>query len=258
MFQIAATAALAWDNNDEFRIPQFSINKKEWPLLYKQLPTLTDEERQSVVMTYREEDFFYKKIPYMAGLKLHGYFQSEKYFAHHRPRIIELFKREWNPSINREVLTDLFGPRILVGVHVRRGDYLSHPTKFLSPTKEWLEKCIWEMTRQLHYANGDYSPHNQGPAFGRGIKFIFFSDDIQWCKENFPEHTYSEGRGPLDDMALMSYCDHQIMGPSSFSWWASWLNENPSKLVIAPAVWFGPGNAHLDYRDVVPDSWIKL
>ena len=33
---------------------------------------------------------------------------------------------------------------------------------------------------------------------------------------------------------MMSKCDHNIIVPSSFSWWASWLNKNKNKIVTVP------------------------
>ena len=69
--------------------------------------------------------------------------------------------------------------------------------------------------------------------------FFVFSDDIEWCKENLPrvrneDYRFIEGQTPPQDMALMTICRHVIMGPSTFSWWGAWLNDNPKKIVIAP------------------------
>ncbi len=265
MFQIATTMAMALDNNDTYLIPEYSVNRQLWPLHYRQLPKLTPEDRAKVEYTHREpRDFCHHHIPYHPNMLLHGYFQSEKYFAHRRREVIDLFKQEWKPDIN--VWSELKSSHILVGVHVRRGDYLQHSTKFMSPTGEWLEKAMHEMIKQLHYRGDDHSPSNQGPAFSRGIVFIFFSDDIQWCRDQFGDKlkpfnipiNYSDGRSALDEMALLASMEHQIISASTFGWWGAWMNENPDKLVIAPRVWFGPDNSHLNYKDVIPTTWIKM
>ena len=70
-------------------------------------------------------------------------------------------------------------------------------------------------------------------------EYFVFSDNTDWCRKNLPqiheaEYTFIEGQTPPQDMALMTQCKHVIMGPSTFSWWGAWLNNNPNKIVLAP------------------------
>ncbi|OYX10768.1 MAG: hypothetical protein B7Z16_18085 [Algoriphagus sp. 32-45-6] len=61
-----------------------------------------------------------------------------------------------------------------------------------------------------------------------------------------------------ENMRLMSQCRHHIIAPSSFSWWAAWLNPDPQKMVLSP-----PHHRWLNFRncdtsDVLPCSWVQL
>lgn len=102
--------------------------------------------------------------------------------------------------------------------------------------------------------------------------FCVFSDDIQWCKERFPEDfVFVEGYpryqdtyltenepAPRDhlDLFLMSYCDGHIIPNSTFSWWGAALSNNPHP--IYPAVWYGPALAHVDWRLQIPPGWKEI
>ena len=89
--------------------------------------------------------------------------------------------------------------------------------------------------------------------------FYIFSDDLDWCKNNlgflnncnYVDLTQTE----IDDLKLMSFCQHNIIANSSFSWWGAWLNQNPKKIVIAPKEWLinDPGSSN-----VILSDWIKL
>jgi hypothetical protein len=57
-------------------------------------------------------------------------------------------------------------------------------------------------------------------------------------------------------MRLMTLCKHNIIGNSSFSWWAAWLNRNAGKRVAGPAKWFGDPKLH--NPDILPASWMKI
>lgn len=188
-------------------------------------------------------EFNYHEIPFHPnGCELVGFWQSEKYFENAKDEV-----RKW---IN---LPFVEGYRDYVSIHVRRGDYVQHSGSFPPVTLSYIDKAIAT------------NHHETGLA-----KFIVFSDDVQWCKEELKksrynewEFIYSEGRNEWEDLSLMASCGHNIIANSSFSWWGAWLNTNPNKIVISPSCkrgnWFGmeAGVKH-DCVDLIPKEWIQI
>ncbi len=84
--------------------------------------------------------------------------------------------------------------------------------------------------------------------------FIVFSDDIEWCKENFNplvEIYYESGNDPIwEKVRLMSSCNHFIIHNSTFSWWAQHLSRNKDKIVVSPVKWMNRDDQPIDiYED---------
>lgn len=52
----------------------------------------------------------------------------------------------------------------------------------------------------------------------------------------------------------MTYCKHNIIANSSFSWWGAWLNTNPERIVIAPGKWINDDRVQVS--DIIPSDWI--
>jgi hypothetical protein len=89
--------------------------------------------------------------------------------------------------------------------------------------------------------------------------FIIFSDDVEWCKENFhidaPTYYETSGNPIWEKIRLMSGCKHFIIHNSTFSWWAQHLSQNKDKIVIAPTKWMQRDDQPID---IYEDGWVYL
>jgi len=242
-FQIVAAYSLAIDNKDEAFFYEDiahqghnSINSYK-DNIFKKINFKSGNPTPSLI--FNEVGFEYNKIPYQPNMFMVGYFQSEKYFKHNRESILDLF------SINSEIghyIDEKYGYLLdsnSCSLHVRRGDYLSLPDYHPVCTMDYYRNAIAE--------------------FSDDTRFLVFSDDIQWCKENFKGDNFHfiEGEKDYVDLYLMSLCNNNIIANSSFSWWGAWLNNTPNKKVIAPKQWFGKAK-QLNTKDLIPETWIIL
>lgn len=186
----------------------------------------------------------YKKIPYTGDdLIIDGYFQSYRYFNQDDVRKLFQFPRYLTESVERK-WHDVLSKHTTVSVHVRRGDYLNLPDRFPFVGKSYIRKAM-----KLF----------QIPD----VAFIFTSDDVEWCKNNFKGDNifYSEGENEYFDLCLASKCQHNILSNSTFSWWGAFLNENTSKRVVAPKRWYGPvlfKEVHAEKGELIPSDWSQI
>lgn len=237
MFQIAATYAAAkrvgdtygFDFNECYTPQQGNTSTKYANNIFKNIEQ-TEIDLNKVVHLHSELNFAYHPIPRLKNSLLYGFFQSEKYFTDYKDDIMNLFNLNLIGLYKHEEGT--------TAIHVRRGDYLKLPNYHPTCSIEYYTKAM-EM-------------------IGKG-DFIFVSDDIEWCKENFKGDNirFSSLTNEVDDLSLIAMCDNVIMSNSSFSWWGAYLNRNKNKQVIAPKTWFGPDGPK-EQQDIIPESWIKL
>jgi len=179
---------------------------------------------------------------------LHGYWQSEKYFE----EIKEILQGELIPvnrlSNKNAILAEKISTTNAISIHVRRGDYISN-----IKINEYHGACgiNYYLSAMEKIASQVENPW-----------FFVFSDDIEWGKRHLATKfntVFVDHNGPDDaceDLRLMSFCKHQIIANSSFSWWGAWLNTNQEKIVIVPKKWFA--NAPHDIKDLLPDSWVAF
>ncbi len=136
-----------------------------------------------------------------------------------------------------------------VSIHLRRGDYVSDP---------WAFHTMGPLPVKYYYKAIDYmSKKLSDPCF------YIFSDDLDWVKDNIkieaPVSFVEIANGTKDylELDIMSKCSHNIIANSSFSWWGAFLNQNPDKIVIAPAQWVIADEINKRIELQLP-SWIKM
>ena len=175
----------------------------------------------------KQDDYtaFYPEIFHLNPLYsyyISGVWANTLYFNDIREELIKDFS--FVKELNEK--NEIYKKKILetesVGIHFRRGDYLkANKTALLNDSYflEAIKICFQKLKKP---------------------QFYVFSDDIVAAKKLFKKEIanfiFVEGNvgdSSYVDMELMSLCKHNILSNSSFSFWAAYLNQNISKLVIA-------------------------
>lgn len=210
---------------------------------------------------FEESKLFIPKILEWDDIYLEGYWQSEKYFWKNGDQLRRVYdtnklmrylmqKGVWEQCIEGHKSAAQYAIKInntcSVSVHVRRGDYLTPENQAL----------FGGICTEAYYMEGMRLMRERYPR----CCFYLFCNDKNWARESFAgqeDVTFVDlpGSGErnvneetdLDyaEFVLMSGCKHHILANSSFSWWASYLNPNPDKFVLAPERWLN----NVDSRD---------
>jgi hypothetical protein len=234
LFKIAAALALAKENNVECQLSHWRYD------IFENLNFRGIDSNVETVLC-NESCFHFSPISYIDNILIGGYFQSEKHFYKHKDFVLECFetKKGILEYIKQRYSHIIEGN--MVSVHVRRGDYLTNGG-YVVLSEDYYNRAIKAMQDE-------------------GVKeFVFFSDNIEWCKQKFNDQGFYFVEGEVDfvDLFLMSMCKHNIIANSSFSWWGAWLNKNEKKTVISPKDWFTGDLEHHSIKDLIPEEWVKV
>jgi hypothetical protein len=278
LFQYAAAKALAIKNRTElmldiselkkekksitsrgFELPNFNchINICEPPSITR----LPGFKRYGHLLNWctRWKFLIEKKSAYRSDFLLQGdqnfligFWQSYKYFESISDGLFsDLSPKNSLSDLSQKILSEIQASQA-VGVHIRRGDYVS-----LDSAKNYHGALPTQ-----YYVESIMSIQNEHP----NAHFYIFSDDPQWCKTQFnflkddcSIISHNGGDHAWQDLILMSWCPQQIIANSSFSWWAAWLADKRfqdfTRKVIAPAQWFVESSKD-DLVHRIPSHWI--
>lgn len=245
------------DTPRQFKLDRFSIDYdlldySPWLYVSKATRLLPGRSLRPLFDTRKEPHFHLDPaVPNAKGafITLDGFWQSEGYFASNAATIRRelTFTRQPGPMYAR-YRQQIEQTQTPVSVHIRRGDYVSHPE--FSQSFGALDDTYYQTA--LAQINGQFPD----------ATLFVFSDDPEWVRQHMRferPHVLVENTGPdadVDDLQLMSLCHHHIIANSSFSWWGAWLNPRPDKRVIAPKQWFR--NKPWNTADLIPAGWVRL
>ncbi len=179
-----------------------------------------------------------------------GYFQSFRYFEEYRNVLLEEFRfLEVEDSGYYQTIKETES----VGIHVRRGDYIS-------------DKKVAKLMFQLDLDYYKAAARKILSDIGKPAHFFIFSNDLNWVQQDLVPCLVEYGKctivdhdleqGDLYDFECLKNCKHQIIANSTFSWWAAYLNSYHYKKVVAPLNWYR--KCKLILKDFYPPDFIVL
>lgn len=219
---------------------QFSrLIKKVCPLLYVNLT------KKKGIMMWQGKDYIGLPSTDLSDYYLAGWFQSSKYFKDVEKKLKEELTPKYPLRDTNSELFEIIKNTESVCISIRRGDYVSNDKfrkMYFVCDHEYFTKAIKRMKEQVPNAT-----------------FIFFSDDINWVRNNIKIDSkcyYESGVDPVwEKIRLMSACKHFIISNSSFSWWTQYLGRKNGSVIIAPSRW---GVNETGPTDIYQNDWFLI
>ena len=247
LFQASHALAQGWKHNREVEFLPYSNTPGQGRPVHNYtnnvFRNLKFVDKMEHYTTVHEGPFEYSEInPLQGNTSFYGYFQSTKNWFGLDDKIRETFQ----PSLNvvqelREKYPQLNQPKTL-SIHIRRGEYLQFPDIHPTISIEYISEALKLI--------GEYF-----------TVFLFTEDESRWPGSrdfvmnnfSFPNVVFPKENEDWKEMYLMGLCENHIIPNSTFSWWATFLNKNKNKKIIAPSTWFGPKGPNA--KDIFESNW---
>jgi len=256
LFQYAIGLKLAKQNNSNLVLDLSWFNKKinlstkrDFELKYFNLSTNYKNSFKIRLKLLFYNHWLLKRLPFKRKLKIYtdsdsilnrnlnnvyldGYWHSYNYFSNIRECLLSEFKLNKKFNYNSNFRNKILSTKNSVSVHFRMKDYL-YNNNYANCSIKYYKNAMQEFIKK-----------------DKNVIFFIFSDDLNSVKKYFSdekniifsENTNNEFSNTIEDFINISACSNHIICNSTFSWWASWLCSNPTKVVIIPNKWFTKNN----------------
>lgn len=259
-FQMAAVEAIAHKNNMTVGYRYNLITEKRLHHLENHLPQLPKHlyneeqvinfksiwENSKNNKIYNNQHIEFNIKDNNLNTTIDGFFQTYYYVDYLKK--YKLFHNifDFNSKIKSKIHSKwdyLLTSKICVGVHVRRSDY---------------------MTNNLFYHLWNSTYYDQALSMFNNIEnvqIVIFSDDIQWCKNNFndKEIMFVENQTDIEDLCLLSCMNKIIISNSTFSWWGAYLSNADEIISPDPTkYWYTTFEKGNNITTLIPKHWILI
>ena len=237
LFTLAHAYAIGLEYNDDVKCPvmddtlkkYFAFKRKDqkgieinmyesfkWKILveivkiYKRILNIKSVRKYNTNVTSKQTQIFFE----------FSSFSDASIVAKHKTEIITYFgfKKYIKEKCERLVQAHRVDHKVLVGVHIRRGDYRTFRGG------EWFYD-------DLHYCNWMSELSSK-----KNVRFLLFSNeklDVDLYLKKGLDVVIMQGSA-VEDLCCMSLCDYIMGPPSTYSSWAS-LYGNKERLVLVEA-----------------------
>ena len=171
-----------------------------------------------------------------------GYWQSWRYFHDCKNLLLKEFQITLPVDDHSKKYLEEIQNGNSVGVHIRRGDYVTNPT-FNTLSMDYYRSAVDYLNKKLP-----------------DLKWFVFSDDQEWAKQNLDfidKPVFVEGLSTIEDFRLLNKCRHNIVANSTFSWWAGYLKADANAIVIGPQKPFATNMLYAP-EDYYPPEFILM
>jgi hypothetical protein len=215
---------------------------------------------------YREPRAHYDPFPLFLcnnSVMFSGPFMSHMYFDRWRERVLtEMGLRTVQDNLAQKypfIFTESGVRR--VSMHFRLGDYIN-------------KRCYHPIMPVSYYVDAMTQLMRETPdkSIQRWVFYCFFERAneaeinqriSQLYRDISPEFKFELRKVPQmmtddEELTFMSMCDDNVLANSTFSWWGAYMNNNATKRVMYPSVWYGHQLYYLASGDMFPCTWNKV
>ena len=219
---------------------------------FKFIDNFTKKKRFIIERIDKNKQTKFEEISKLQSIQIYieGHYESELYFKDFEIDLKKNLKIKHdlinfnNPYINQIKQSNS------VSIHLRKNRYsedLNNQSTSNNEKDTLFEKNLIDyVNRSIKYMDNKLqNPH-----------YFIWSNEPDQYKELFLDQkkfTFIENNNLPIDFYLFSLCKNFIVGPSTFHWWGSWLNENTKKICLRPKD-INPSNN----KDFWPKDWISI
>lgn len=222
------------------KLQHLAENKSRYPFL----SYLTLNQNAPLYFDLNDNRYVRKarsKLLFVDGWRFNDVQSMDKH--HHLIRELFKPKEQYRKIIDTIVEKAYNFGDILVGVHIRRGDYKDY------------QKGVWYYDDAV-YVQAIYALHNfltrEDP--NRSIVFLLCSDEVIDTNNYAGLPVIYIRKSEIIDMYALASCDYIIAPPSTFSGWASYYGNVPIYYINDPAAPFDENNFTTGFHQHFTDN----